>query len=385
MACFSRFSLIVERALKLTANTGDKIMNYGENNLYPQEIAELIYASKTASAAVEKMTENIICEGFRNKDFADKTNQNGLNMNDILEFTANDISRFKGWAWIVQYGITPVGYRPVDVYPVPFDYVRAELNDNYLNDPHVKKWRVFNNWDRQSVKATNIAQNSTSYPTFDPDNFASEVEEVGGIENHKGQLLYVNLGTTRPYPLSLFHAVRNEMGAEDKNGRYVNRTLGRGFHMCSIVSHGDFETEAAQNEFRKTLEEMMGSENAGSVLTVRDENVATDKPFIKVDQLGSPIDKDLYRVYVEPLRKDIAIAAYTIPLPLIDSSLLTFSNASGEVIKELQKVYRNSLAKVRERISRELAQVFNVDLSVTEIDNKFENNGIPNSDIPAAI
>lgn len=385
MACFSRFSLIVERALKLTANTGDKIMNYGENNLYPQEIAELIYASKTASAAVEKMTENIICEGFRNKDFAYKTNQNGLNMNDILELTANDISRFKGWAWIVQYGITPVGYKPVDIYPVPFDYVRAELNDNYLNDPHVKKWRVFNNWDRQSVKATNIAQNSTSYPTFDPDNFASEVEEAGGIENHKGQLLYVNLGTTRPYPLSLFHAVRNEMGAEDKNGRYVNRTLGRGFHMCSIVSHGEFETEAAQNEFRKALEEMMGSENAGSVLTVRDENVATDKPFIKVDQLGAAIDKDLYRAYVEPLRKDIAIAAYNIPLPLIDSSLLTFSNASGEVIRELQKVYRNSLSKVRERISRELSQLFNIDPSLTEIRNKFDEDGIPANDVPAVI
>lgn len=385
MACFSRFALIVERALKLTANTGDKIINYGENNLYPQEIAELIYASKTASAAVEKMTENIICEGFKNKAFAEKTNQNGLNMNDILEATANDISRFKGWAWIVQYGITPAGYTPVDVYPVPFDYVRAELNDNYLNDPHVKRWRVFNNWDRQSVKATSASQNSTSYPTFDPDNFASEVEECGGIENHKGQLLYVNLGTTRPYPLSLFHAVRNEMGAEDKNGRYVNRTLGRGFHMCSIVSHGDFETEAAQNEFRKTLEEMMGSENAGSVLTVRDENVATDKPFIKVDQLGTAIDKDLYRAYVEPLRKDIAIAAYNIPLPLIDSSLLTFSNASGEVIKELQKVYRNSLLKVRERISRELSQLFNIDPSLTEIRNKFDEDGVPDGDVPAVI
>ena len=68
--------------------------------------------------------------------------------------------------------------------------------------------------------------------------------------------------------------------------------------------------QAAQEEFRNTLSEMMGSENAGSVLTVRDENVATDKPFIKVDQLGSPIDKDLYRAYVEPLRKDIAIAAH---------------------------------------------------------------------------
>ena len=107
MLGFNRCKLIVERALKLTANTGEKVINYGDGNLYPQEIAELIYASKTASAAVEKMTENIICEGFKNKDFAEKTNGNGYNMNDILEATANDVSRFKGWAWIVQYGITP--------------------------------------------------------------------------------------------------------------------------------------------------------------------------------------------------------------------------------------------------------------------------------------
>lgn len=385
MLGLNRCKLIVERALRISANTGEKIINYGEGNLYPQEISELIYASKTASAAVEKMTENIICEGFKNKEFAEKTNGNGYNMNDILEATANDVSRFKGWTWIVQYGIAPTGYKPVDVYIVPLEYVRAELHDNYRKDPAIKKWRVFNNWIKDSIKATNVAENSMAYPTYNPYHFAAEVEDFGGLENHPGQLLYVNLGTTWPYPLSLFHAVRNEMGAEDKNGRYVNRTLGRGFHMCSIVSHGDFETEAAQEDFRNTLENMMGSENAGSVLAVRDENMATDKPFIKVDQLGSPIDKDLYRAYVEPLRKDIAIAAYNIPLPLIDSSLMTFSNASGEVIKELQKVYRNSLAKVRYRISRELSQIFDLDPSVTEIENKFDNYGVPDSTIPAVI
>lgn len=386
MIGYSRIALLVEKALKLSANTGDRVINYGEGNLYPQEIAELIYASKTASAAVEKMTENIICEGFKNKEFAEMTNDNGCNMNDVLEATANDVARFKGWAWVVQYGLTPAGYQPKNVYNVPFEYVRAEMNDNYKNDPTVKSWRVFNNWEKQSVRSTSVKGNSIVYPTYNPESFAAEVEECGGIENHKGQLLYVNLSTTRPYPISTFHAVRNEMGAEDKNGRYVNRTLGRGFHMCSIVSHGDFETEQAQQEFRDTLAEMMGSENAGSVLTVRDENVATDKPFIKVDQLGSPIDRELYRAYVEPLRKDIAIAAYNIPLPLIDSSLLTFSNASGEVMKEMQRIYRNSLAKVRDRISRELYQVFGVDPSVTAIENKFDNeNGIPDSEVQNAV
>lgn len=68
MIGYSRIALLVEKALKLSANTGDRVINYGEGNLYPQEIAELIYASKTASAAVEKMTENIICEGFKTRN-----------------------------------------------------------------------------------------------------------------------------------------------------------------------------------------------------------------------------------------------------------------------------------------------------------------------------
>lgn len=385
MIGYKRVQLIVERALKLSANTGDKIITYGDGNLYPQEIANLIYASKTASAAVEKMTENIICEGFKNEEFRNITNDNGLNMDDILENTANDLARFKGWAWIVQYGLREGGYVPVGVYNVPFEYVRAEKSDNYLKDPKIYKWRVFNNWDRQTVRATQVMQNSTVYSTYDPKNAPNEIADCGGLENYNGQLLYVNLCTTRPYPISTFHSVRNEMDAENKNGRYVSRTLGRGFHMCSIVTHGEFETDQEQQDFTDTLTEMMGSENAGSVLTVRNNNIEQKDKFITVDQLGSPIDRELYKAYVEPLRKDIAISAYNIPLPLIDSSLLTFSNASGEVIKELQKVYRNSLSKVRQRISRELAQMFGVDISITEIKNKFETDELPITKSPNAI
>ena len=385
MIGYKRIQLIVERALKLSANTGDKIITYGDGNLYPQEIANLIYASKTASAAVEKMTENIICEGFKNEEFRDITNDNGLNMDDILENTANDLARFKGWAWIVQYGLREGGYVPVGVYNVPFEYVRAEKSENYLKDPKIYKWRVFNNWDRQTVKATQVMQNSTVYNTYDPKNAPNEIADCGGLENYNGQLLYVNLCTTRPYPISTFHSVRNEMDAENKNGRYVSRTLGRGFHMCSIVTHGEFETDQEQQDFTDTLAEMMGSENAGSVLTVRNNNIEQKDKFITVDQLGSPIDRELYKAYVEPLRKDIAISAYNIPLPLIDSSLLTFSNASGEVIKELQKVYRNSLSKVRQRISRELAQMFGVDISITEINNKFETDELPTTKSPNTI
>nr|DAF79268.1 MAG TPA: HK97 Family Phage Portal Protein [Caudoviricetes sp.] len=374
MIGYRKIQLIVEKALRLTANTGDKVINYGGDNLYPQTISNLIYASKTAYSAVEKISENIICEGFEDPEFANKTNGHGCNMNDVLDATANDVARFRGWAWIVQYGATPEGYKPVDIYHVPFEYVRAELNDNYLKDPKVKNWVVFNNWDRESIKATQSRANSRIYPTYNPDTFLAEAEEYGGVSEHPGQLLYVNLSTTKPYPLSTFHAVQNEMDAENKNGRYVSRVLGRGFHMCSIVSHGNFESDAEQDEFRRTLEEMMGSDNAGSILAIRDENFATDKPFIKVDQIGTTIDKDLYKSYVEPLRRDIAIAAYNLPLPLLDSASLSYSNASGEVIRELQRVYRNSLLKIRKRISRELFQLFDLEPSKTEIKDELSNS-----------
>ena len=376
MIGYKRIQLIIERALKLSANTGAKIMNYGSDNLYPQNIANLIYASKSATAAVEKATENIMCEGFANPEFAARTNANGQNMDDILEATANDVARFKGWAWIIQYGFTPSGFAPVNIYPVPFEFVRAELSDNYMKNPKVYKWKVFNNWDRTNVKASNPSENSTTYPTYDPANFMNEVnEDYGGdFTSHPGQLLYVNLGTTKPYPLSTFHAVQNEMGAEEKNGKYVNRTLGRGFHMLSIVTHGRFEEDAEQDDFRSALEDLMGSDNAGAVLTVRDDNMMdSDRPFIKVDQVGSAIDKDLYKAYVDPIRKDIAIAAWNLPMPLMDSSAVSYTNASGEVIKELQRVYRRSLLKVRNRISRELFQLFNVDSEYTKIKNDLED------------
>ena len=184
----------------------------------------------------------------------------------------------------------------------------------------------------------------------------------------------MNFCTTRPYPISPFHAVQSEMQAEAMNSTYVERTLTRGFHMCKIVSHGDFTDEKEQDDFVKGMRDIMGAEGAGAVVMVRDDNtmIPQSRPFIKVDDLGTPIDANLYKAYCEPLKKDIASQAYNIPIPLVDSSLISFSNASGEVVREMQKVYRRSTVKLRNKISRELARVFDVPKEFCEIRNELE-------------
>lgn len=371
MIAQKRVNTVIERAINTPAYANDKVVGFGSGNLYPQIMSELIYASKTASLSVERLSEAIECEGFRNEAFAEFTNAHGDSMNDILNSIAYDIARFRGAAFIVQY---KGDYRPKSVYSVPFEYVRAGLNKDYLINPVIHKWVVFNNWDRQSNKATTLDGNSVTYPTFNPENFGSECEFFGGIENHPGQLLYMNFFTTKPYPLSPFHAVQAEMQAEAMNSTYVQRTLTRGFHLCSIVSHGDFQDPDEQNAFTDGLRDIMGAQGAGSVITVRDDNIMSQKPFIKVDQVGTPIDSNLYKAYNEPIKKDIASQAYNIPIPLVDSSLISFSNASGEVVKEMQKVYRRSVTKIRNKISRELAKVFDVPVEVCEIYNELEDS-----------
>lgn len=368
-----RIYLAVRKAINLLPRQAEGVVSYDADNLYPQRIANLIDASKTATACVAKAAENIVCEGFAVEEFARMTNDNGQDMNDILEFIGEDIPRFRGYALIVQYG---GDYKPKAVYPVPFGYVRAVLNKNYKENSRVNKWLVFDNWDRGMLKDTN-SKTGKIYPTFNPAKFAEECEEYGGIENHPGQLYYSNFSNRVPYPTSPFHAVQPEMAAERGNAVYVENVLSRGFHACSIVTHGDFESDREQDDFREALTNMMGVEGTGAVLTVRDTAVGiSDKPFIRVEQVGTPIDADLYEKYSEPLRKDIAIACYTIPIPLIDSSLINFANASGEVVKEMQKVYRRSLSRVRERISRDLAYIFDVDTAMTDINNNLEGTAV---------
>lgn len=374
MIAHKKVNVIVDRALKVNAKVSEKIVGYGDGNLYPQIISELIYASKTASLSVERLSEAIECEGFKDRTFGEIKNAHGDNMDDILNMLAYDIARFRGCAVIVQYG---GDYRPKMIYPVPFEYVRAGLNKDYLTNPVIHKYVVFNNWDRQNIKSTVLDKTAVTYPAFDPDNFANEVIEYGGIENHPGQLLYMNFFTTKPYPLSPFHAVQSEMQAEAMNSTYVERTLTRGFHMCSIVSHGDFTEQEEQDNFVKGLKEIMGAQGAGSALLVRDDNLMLpqSRPFIKVDQLGTPIDANLYKAYNEPLKKDIASQAYNIPIPLVDSSLISFSNASGEVVKEMQKVYRRSVTKLRSKLSREIARALDVPTELCEIYNELEESG----------
>lgn len=100
MIAHKKVNVIVDRALKVNAKVSEKIVGYGDGNLYPQILSELIYASKTASLSVERLSEAIECEGFKNRVFGEMKNAHGDNMDEILNMLAYDVARFRGCALI---------------------------------------------------------------------------------------------------------------------------------------------------------------------------------------------------------------------------------------------------------------------------------------------
>ncbi len=353
----------VNSPLEIRVNKRDDVVRYDSDNLYPQRIANLILSSKTASKAAEKMAENIECDGFANADIAALANAHGDTLDVILRKISADLSKFNGYGLVVQYNALR---EVIAVYHIPFEYIRISSNEDYANDTRIRSFKVFNNWERGG-DIEKDANTGVVYNAFNPDNVADEIEAAGGIEQYKGQLLYVKNVAYRGYPYSPFHAVQAEMYTEMGTAKVAQQLLSKGFHDNKIVEHSKFSGDEAHmnEEFGDAIETMAGSDSAASFITFA--NPFMDSPMIRIHEFGTPIDANLYNALSEPLKKDICMSANALPLGLIDTAALGVTNVSGNTVLEMRRLYRASLQRYRNMIAGSLARVFDMPIAAFEI------------------
>lgn len=365
-------------------NTSDDVLNYDSDNMYPQRIWWLLAASNTGMAAANEMASNIVCDGFANQKLGEHLNAHNDSLNNILSKIAFDYARFGGYYLNVQYNALG---KAVNVYHIPFEYVRIKLNDDYKKDSIVRAYKVFNNWERSS-DLSNETKKATEYKAYNPDSVLAEIEEVGGIENYNGQILCVARTKFKGYPMSPFHTVQNHLNIEHLNSVYLMRQFSNGFKDCSIIEFeeiqgSDGEGYNPNEEFMDALSSMRGADAASSFLAIQ-RPVMTDQASVRRTDLSSHVDKDLYKAYLEPISKQICMAAENLPLALIDISVLGGGlNTSGSILVELRRTYRERLLSIRNDISQSLARVFGVSELEFQIDDKLNqvnnanNNGRP--------
>lgn len=255
------------------------IVNYGEDNCYPQRMLLLTNSSPTAKACLETYGRFIEGGGFRDAAFYKSVvNSDGQTMDKILRLVRVDVQRNKGLA--IHLNVTLSG-KIAEIYHVPFEHVRRATDEKKLQSGY--GYAIYPDWNKQ-IK-TNIKPEAIDW--LHPVNLMTaaivrQAEQAGGWEDYKGQLIYVSFDENK-YPLSSADAVIESIFAEIQSDVTTTTMIEENYTAKGMIVHkGKFADEEEKEQFEDDVEEFIGPE--GASIIVVDVDKEEDIPeFVKID------------------------------------------------------------------------------------------------------
>lgn len=301
------------------------ILNFDEDNLYPQRTENYIQSSGTATACVNLYAKFIRGGGFADQNFyKTRINDRGLTVDGFLRFITREYSKHKGFAVHVQYNI--LGDR-VGVTPLNFTSVRiGDISQIETNG----RYKFSNQWDEKKQTDVEI------YEPYNPDKNVvfDQIERAGGIEAYKGQILYVTEDYDR-YPLSSIDSVLEDVIADSKTKTYRMNITSRSFLSETLIEYPyEFKSEDERNQAKADIEEFQGTENAGKVMMAENPNPEFG---IKVHQLAMSNSDKMFQLTNETCKLSI-IQSFNQPLALL-STLVPGKLGTSTEISDAFKFY----------------------------------------------
>lgn len=340
------------------------ILNYGDDNLYPQRMLLLKDSSPTAKTCVETYAKFIKGGGFRDLDFYKAVvNLDRQTMDKILTLIANDYATFRGFA--LHVNITPGG-KVAEIYHVPFEQVRkasatkkAETGFDYA---------VYTDWNKQhnsSIKAEEITWLNEF--NLDPAVISEQIDKAIELDvEYKGQLFYFS-ADEGSYPLASFDVVEESIYSEIQSDIETTNNFEQGFTKKGMFIHkGKFEEDEHGNspdreEFEEAIEEFVGGDGP-HVITV---DVDADEEIPEYKTLDTTINDKMYE-YTDQKVLNKIIRNFKVP-----KILLSVTEGGGffnqEQVRDAVEFY--NLVTLEERIGIE-AIIFSVCSSALVVTNK---------------
>ena len=259
-----------------------RMQAYGYDNLYPQNLAHITDASGTACLCLNRYARFIEGYGFYDNILAlSKLNNKGDTADDVLRSVANDLARFGGFAMHINYNVL---CQVSEVSHVPFEDCRLEETDDDGNVAHIlihpdweqKKTR---NGKRLMLSERNIERLNVFNP--DPDIVRQQIENVGGIDAYRGQILWVSMNGKGTYPTPIYDAAITDISTDEGLGNVKMRNARNNFLVsCMLVTKKGFqkvdENGNVVDEGKLISDEdfknFQGDENTGKILMVELEN-----------------------------------------------------------------------------------------------------------------
>lgn len=295
--------------------TSSKWINWGDDNLFAQELIDYSVKSVTHARMLRVMQEAVAGDGL-DTDLSDI----GID-HEFLDAIAADVALFDGFCFAVVYRRDMSGI--ANCYHVPFADVRRDRDgDGY--------W-VSENWQ------LNQAHHMKEWRTASP-------------EENPTQLVYsyIPSAVDRYYPTPRYVSALNYIALEDQLSKY---------HLSSVVNAavpstvftmiGD-PTEEEKEEFhRQFAKQFQGAENAGRFMTLWQSPEADAQ--VQVQQLEPSISDDGLEHYVEHAKEKILAAHGATSQVLAAVQRQGALGGDGNEIKQAWQLFNRQVASTHHR------------------------------------
>lgn len=336
------FDAVADSILDVKQDKRTEVFNWGIDNAHPSLVEGLISNSVTAKTACDKVAKAIYGKSFGVNGMI-LVNSKGQTLNQVLRLASKQFAKFNNVFLQVAYDAN------LDIKSlvlIPTKHVRLGKADD---KGYSGKFVVYDNWDK--VKSRRIEPSKFSVVNrFNPNKrvIQAQIEDAGSIGKYKGQIIHIQKDSTEIYSESDLLPVLDEALLEANSQKFRSRGSSKGFLNIKIMAVKPFATEEERNQFKRTLTEAQGAENAGKVVLLESSSITGDlKEDYSLEDLSSAYNDELFKYSDEQAKKNIALA-FSIPRALLDLSDNTLFGDSAAMIGSMKQILWESRAEDRE-------------------------------------
>lgn len=342
---------------KFLKNLG--IKSFDADNLYPQNVRNIVLNSKTGNGCLARYADYIEGRGIASEPLAGfVVNLDGETLADVHSQVSGDLAMHEGFAVHVNYDING---GIVSLHHVPFENVRIMEPDEEGN---VRQVALHPDWTgnlTRNGKAVKISKDSIDYLDVfnpDPEIVRSQIQEAGGPQFYKGQIYYYSRLGYLLYPYSRFHAVLPDMSTDEGLSNIMLRNARNNFlpagAFVRLKSQGapisgddaDYEPQVDAAEYAEDLAALQGDTEALKILDITIETQEDKPEFINIQ--GNNYDKEFTATAAEI--KDCIYAAFG------QEGWLAIRNGkvgfSGTLVADVERDYAKRQIKTQKALTR---------------------------------
>lgn len=335
------------------------LQSYGVDNLYPQNVADIVGASGTAVLCLNRYAKFVEGYGFENDTvFGIEVNRYGDTMDDLLGMVSQDVAMYGGFALHVNYNVLG---EVSEVQHVPYEQCRLEEVDDA---GYVARILLHPDWKgdttRNGHRVSVTEEEIKRIDVFNPNAVLTQMENAGGAEQYNGQILWCSMDGMFRYPVPIYDAAVTEISTDEGLGNIKYRNVRNNFLVaCMLIAKKGIpkiDDEGREEERQMIADEdlrnFQGDERGSKIMYVELEN-DEDEPKV-VEFPVKNYDKD-FAVTDESVVERIYAQFHQELFYAIRMGKLGFS---GNVMRDAYEYYAGEVTTEQRFIERNFAKVF---------------------------